>query len=39
MTNATESFRGARDQLLAWRGDHEAAVAGFAFPDVGRQWN
>ncbi|TWH00847.1 acetyl-CoA synthetase [Nocardioides sp. J9] len=38
MTDATTSFRAARDQLLAWRGDHEAAVAGFSFPDVGDRW-
>ena len=39
MTDATVSFRAARDQLLSWRGDHEGAVAGFVFPDVGPQWN
>ena len=36
---ASARFRAARDQLLDWRGDHEAAVAGFTFPDVGPQWN
>jgi acetyl-CoA synthetase len=36
---ATESFRAARDQLLALKGDHERAVAEFAFPDVGDRWN
>ena len=35
----TEAFRAARDQLLAWRGQPEAAVAGFAFPDVGPVFN
>jgi acetyl-CoA synthetase len=35
----TESFRSARDELLAWRGDHDSAVEGFSFPDVGRRWN
>lgn len=40
MTNeASDRFRAARDKLLAWRGDHEAASAGFSFPDVGKQWN
>lgn len=36
---ATDRFRESRDQLLAWRGDHEGAVAGFVFPDTGPQWN
>lgn len=40
MTNeASDRFRAARDQLLAWRGEHEAASAGFSFPDVGERWN
>lgn len=38
-TGASARFREARDQLLDLRGDHEAAVAGFTFPDVGPQWN
>ncbi|MCW2776331.1 MAG: AMP-dependent synthetase and ligase, partial [Frankiales bacterium] len=36
---STERFREARDQLLAWNGAHEEAVAGFRFPDVGPVWN
>ncbi|GAA2134278.1 AMP-binding protein [Nocardioides bigeumensis] len=36
---ATEAFRAARDQLLELKGDHERAVAEFAFPDVGDRWN
>ncbi|HWU22122.1 MAG TPA: AMP-binding protein [Nocardioides sp.] len=39
MTQATDAFRAARDQLLEWRGDHEGAVAGFSFPAVGSRWN
>ena len=37
--DATARFRAARDQLLALRGDHERAVAEFAFPDVGERFN
>jgi acetyl-CoA synthetase len=33
------AFRDARDQLLDLRGDHERAVAEFAYPDVGARWN
>ena len=33
------TLREVRDQLLAWRGDHAAAVAGFEWPDVGDQFN
>ena len=29
------AFRAARDQLLAWRGRHEEAVAGFRWPELG----
>ena len=36
---ATSAFRAARDQLLAWRGHPEEAVAGFVFPDVGPVFN
>jgi acetyl-CoA synthetase len=32
-------FRAARDQLLGWRGQHDDAVTGFRFPDVGPRWN
>ncbi len=38
-TTTTDTFRAARDQLLALRGDHERAVAEFRFPDVGDRWN
>ncbi len=36
---ATEAFRAARNELLAWRGDHRAAVSGFRWPDVGGRFN
>jgi acetyl-CoA synthetase len=39
MTNATENYRQARDQLLALRGDHARAVAEFRWPDVGDTFN
>lgn len=35
----TETYRAARDQLLALRGEHQRAVAEFQYPDVGAQWN
>jgi acetyl-CoA synthetase len=38
-TIPTDSYRAARDQLLALRGDHAKAVAEFRFPDVGDRWN
>ncbi len=37
--DATARFRAARDQLLELRGEHERAVAEFAFPDVGEEWS
>lgn len=39
MTDATTSYREARDQLLALRGEHERANAEFVFPDVGSRFN
>ena len=39
MTTATESFRAARDHLIALRTDHDVAVREFRFPDVGEQFN
>jgi len=39
MTTATEAFRYARDQLLDLRGEHDRAVAEFAYPEVGGTWN
>ncbi len=39
MTTATESYRAARDHLLALRGDQERAVAEFGWPDVGERFN
>ncbi len=36
---ATDAFRGARNQLMGWRGDHRAAVSGFHWPDVGERFN
>jgi acetyl-CoA synthetase len=36
---ATEAFRGARNQLMGWRGDHGAAVSEFHWPDVGERFN
>jgi acetyl-CoA synthetase len=38
-TTATDAFRRARDELIGWRGQHDVAVAGFRFPDVGSRWN
>ncbi|KRF19766.1 AMP-dependent synthetase [Nocardioides sp. Soil797] len=35
----TANFRAARDQLLGWRNEYDAAVAGFEFPEVGPTWN
>jgi acetyl-CoA synthetase len=37
--SATESYRAARDRLLALRGDHERALAEFRWPDVGDRFN
>jgi acetyl-CoA synthetase len=34
-TDSTESFRAARDFLLAHRDDYDTAYAGFAWPDAG----
>jgi acetyl-CoA synthetase len=39
MSAATDAFRGARDRLIGWRGDHARAVADFEYPDVGERWN
>lgn len=39
MAQATDSYRAARDQLLAWRGKYDEAVAGFQWPDVGETFN
>ncbi len=39
MTNATERYREARDQLLALRGRHAEAVAAFQWPDLGDTFN
>ena len=38
-TPATENFRAARDQLVALRDDHDAAVREFRWPDVGETFN
>ncbi|HEU5144759.1 MAG TPA: AMP-binding protein [Dermatophilaceae bacterium] len=38
-SSATESFRAARDQVLALRGDHARAVEEFRFPELGGPWN
>jgi acetyl-CoA synthetase len=38
-SEATEAFREARNQLLAWRGDHQAAVSNFRWPDLGDRFN
>jgi acetyl-CoA synthetase len=38
-TRATESFRSARDLLVARRDDHGAAVREFRWPDVGDTFN
>ena len=37
--SATESYREARDQLIALRGRHEEALATFAWPEVGERFN
>ena len=39
VSEATEVFRAARDQLLGWYGDHEAAVAGFRYPELTGPFN
>ena len=39
MSEATELFRAARDQLLGWYGDHDAAVDGFRFPEMPSPFN
>ena len=38
-TPATENFRASRDQLVALRDDHDAAVREFRWPDVGGTFN
>ncbi len=38
MTDATEIYRAARDQLLSLRGRHDDALAGFSWPDVGERF-
>ncbi|MGI8717073.1 MAG: AMP-binding protein [Lapillicoccus sp.] len=37
--DVTSSYRAARDALLAWRGQHEQAVAGFRWPDPGDRFS
>ncbi|NHI16048.1 AMP-binding protein [Microbacterium excoecariae] len=37
--SATESYRAARDQLLALSGDHARAAAEFSWPEVGPTFN
>src|SRR3954447_23710238 len=37
--DVTEAYRASRDQLLALRGQHERAVAEFAWPDLGERFN
>jgi acetyl-CoA synthetase len=39
VTNATEAYRAARDQLLGWRGQYDQALTGFRWPDVGMSFN
>jgi acetyl-CoA synthetase len=39
VTNSYEALRAARDQLLAARDNHDRAVAGFSWPDVGERFN
>ncbi len=39
MSEATEVFRAARDEMLGWYGDHEAAVAGFRYPELTGPFN
>ena len=39
MSESTEVFRAARDQLLGWYGDHAAAVEGFRFPEMPSPFN
>ncbi len=36
---ATDSYRAARDQLLALRGEHARAAAEFRWPDLGSRFN
>ncbi|SDR69121.1 acetyl-CoA synthetase [Nocardioides scoriae] len=38
-TDVTALYRDARDRLLAWNGDHEAAVAQFRYPEVTGTFN
>ncbi len=38
-STATETYRDARDQLLALRGEHARAVAEFRWPDLGERFN
>lgn len=35
----SDSFRAARDHLIAHREDYETVASGFRFPDVGRRFN
>ncbi len=37
--NVTTSYRAARDELLALRGDHARAVAEFRWPKLGDRFN
>ncbi len=37
--DVTSSYRAARDALLAWRGQHEQAVAGFRWPHPGDRFS
>jgi acetyl-CoA synthetase len=37
--SATETYREARDLLIELRGNHEEALARFAWPDVGERFN
>ncbi|MET0821731.1 MAG: AMP-binding protein [Aeromicrobium sp.] len=39
MTGNTETYRAARDQMLALAGDHEAAVREFSWPELGETFN
>ncbi len=39
MTNATQAYREARDQLLSLRGKHDEAVATFRWPELGERFN
>jgi acetyl-CoA synthetase len=39
VTTATDAYRAARDQLLAWRGHYGEAVTSFRWPEVGERFN